>query len=94
MELDGEAVRPVGAAVVDEDDLPLAVDLVEDACKPLGQERQDLLLVPQRDDDGKTGGGALHRDETSEAPRRLPRVRPLAESLPGLAVSRPRLSPR
>ena len=72
MQLDGEAVRPVGAAVVDEDDFPLAVQRLEDVGEPLREERQDLLLVPQGDDNGKTGGSALHRDETSEASRRLP----------------------
>ena len=76
VELDGEAVGAVGRAVVDEHDLPGSLQAVEDGGEPRGERGQDLLLVPERDDHGKTGGVALHRAEGSGASRRLDPGRP------------------
>ena len=88
MELHEEPVRGVRRAVVDEDDLPGARHGVEDRGESLGERGQDLLLVPERDDDGKPRGVALHRAEGSGAPRRPCLSGPPAER----AVTRPRLA--
>ena len=60
MQLDGQTVGAVAAAVVDEDDLPGPVQGVEHRRQLLDESRQHLLLVVQRDDDRVPGCRLLH----------------------------------
>ena len=72
MQLDGQTIGAVSAAVVDEDELPGPVQGVEHRRQLLDESRQDLLLVVQRDDDRVPGCRLLH-DSGGYAEARLSR---------------------
>ena len=62
--LDEHQVAEVGAAVVDEDRLGVAVEAGEHRGQAALKLRQGLLLVVDRDDDGVGGGRNAHRQGT------------------------------
>jgi hypothetical protein len=55
VQLHGEGICSVTASVVDEDQLPRTVDLVEYACDPLVELDQCSLFIVERDDDREDG---------------------------------------
>jgi hypothetical protein len=51
VKLYGQSVCPISAPVVDEDDLPVASEVIERSDESLGEASKHQLFVPQRDDD-------------------------------------------
>ena len=58
--LDGEPVRAVGAPVVDEDHLPGVLERVEHTREARDELWQQLLLVPEGNDDRKARSRVVH----------------------------------
>ena len=58
--LDGEPVRAVRAPVVDEDHLPAVLERLEHAGEAQDELWQQLLLVPEGNDDRKTWSRVVH----------------------------------
>ncbi len=64
--------RGVAGAVVDGEDLVGHAPGLGEGPEPLDEERQDVLLVEHRDDDGQLGGGLRHAARVRGRPRAPP----------------------